>query len=144
MGNLGKQAQTMHTRKGMAVLLKPSATGSQSEHTFISLDMIIVTACLSVPLFDRISKIAGVNCVVQHRHAAMAHKVDLRDRSNINRMATASLHTKGSMLHRNATPISSFQAGRQSKHAYFTNSRCPPRSHIEKTICVLRIDICIR
>ena len=41
-------------------------------------------------------------------------------RSNMNRIATASLHTSGSML---------------------TNSRCPPRSHIEKVISVFRIEM---
>lgn len=38
----------------------------------------------------------------------------------MNRMATASLHTKGSM---------------------FTNSRCPPRSQIENVMVVLRTEI---
>jgi hypothetical protein len=50
----------------------------------------------------------------------MLFSVDLRVRSNMKRIATASLQTRGSML---------------------TNSRCPPRSHIEKVISVLRIEM---
>ena len=50
-------------------------------------------------------------------HSLTEFNVDFRDRSNMKRIATASLHTSGSM---------------------FTNSRCPPRSQIEKVIVVRR------
>lgn len=53
-------------------------------------------------------------------HSLIELRVLLRVRSNMNRMATASLHTRGSIL---------------------TNSRCPPRSQIEKVISVLRIEM---
>jgi hypothetical protein len=49
----------------------------------------------------------------------MLLSVDFRERSNMNSIATASLHTRGNML---------------------TNSRCPPRSQIENTICVFRME----
>lgn len=53
-------------------------------------------------------------------HSLMEFRVLFRVRSNMNKMATASLQTRGSML---------------------TNSRWPPRSQIEKVISVLRIDM---
>ncbi|EEQ36836.1 hypothetical protein CLUG_00959 [Clavispora lusitaniae ATCC 42720] len=51
-------------------------------------------------------------------HSFIELRVDFRVRSNINKMATASLETKGSML---------------------INSFWPPKSHIRKVIFVLRI-----
>jgi hypothetical protein len=53
-------------------------------------------------------------------HSLIEFKVDFLLRSNMNSMATASLHTSGNM---------------------FTNSRCPPRSQIEKVISVFRIEM---
>lgn len=53
-------------------------------------------------------------------HSFTELRVDLRDRSNMNKMATASLQTSGSM---------------------FTNSRCPPRSQMENVIVVRRTEI---
>ena len=53
-------------------------------------------------------------------HSLMEFRVLFRVRSNMKRMATASLQTRGSM---------------------FTNSRWPPRSQIEKVISVLRMDM---
>lgn len=53
-------------------------------------------------------------------HSFTEFKVDFLDKSNMNNMATASLHTSGSM---------------------FTNSRCPPRSQIENVIVVRRTEI---
>src|SRR6266700_3432507 len=53
-------------------------------------------------------------------HSFTELSVDLRDRSNMNKMATASLQTSGSM---------------------FTNSRCPPRSQMENVIVVRRTEI---
>lgn len=53
-------------------------------------------------------------------HSLTELSVDFRERSNMKRMATASLQTRGSML---------------------TNSRWPPRSHIENVMVVLRTDI---
>ena len=53
-------------------------------------------------------------------HSLMLFSVLLRVRSNMKRMATASLQTSGSML---------------------TNSRCPPRSQIEKVISVFRMEM---
>lgn len=53
-------------------------------------------------------------------HSLIEFKVLFLVRSNMNNMATASLHTRGSML---------------------TNSRWPPRSHMEKVISVFRIEI---
>ncbi|KAG5220292.1 hypothetical protein IMY05_C4628000900 [Salix suchowensis] len=52
-------------------------------------------------------------------HSLTEFSVDFRERSNMKRMATASLHTNGNML---------------------TNSRCPPRSHIENVMVVLRTE----
>lgn len=54
-------------------------------------------------------------------HSLIELSVLLRDRSNMKRMATASLQTSGSIE---------------------TNSRWPPRSQIENVISVLRIEIC--
>lgn len=53
-------------------------------------------------------------------HSFTEFSVDFRERSNMNRMATASLQTSGSML---------------------TNSRWPPKSHIENVMVVRRTDI---
>lgn len=53
-------------------------------------------------------------------HSLILLSVDFLVRSNMNRIATASLQTSGSM---------------------FTNSRWPPKSHIENVISVLRIEI---
>lgn len=53
-------------------------------------------------------------------HSLIELSVDLRERSNMNSSATASLHTSGSML---------------------TNSRWPPRSQIENVISVFRIEM---
>src|SRR5260221_136341 len=51
-------------------------------------------------------------------HSFTEFKVDLRVKSNMNKMATASLQTKGDM---------------------FTASLCPPTSQIENVIVVLRL-----
>jgi hypothetical protein len=53
-------------------------------------------------------------------HSFTEFNVDFRDKSNMKRIATASLHTRGSM---------------------FTNSLCPPRSHIENVMVVLLTDM---
>jgi len=53
-------------------------------------------------------------------HSFTEFKVDFRERSNINRIATASLHTRGSML---------------------TNSRWPPKSQMENVMVVRRTEI---
>ena len=53
-------------------------------------------------------------------HSFTELSVDFRDRSNMNKMATASLQTRGNI---------------------FTNSRWPPRSHIEKVMVVLRTEM---
>lgn len=53
-------------------------------------------------------------------HSLMEFKVLFLVRSNMKRMATASLQTSGSIL---------------------TNSLWPPKSHIEKVISVFRIEI---
>lgn len=53
-------------------------------------------------------------------HSLIELSVLFRVRSNMNKIATASLQTRGNML---------------------TNSRCPPRSQIEKVISVFRIEI---
>ena len=53
-------------------------------------------------------------------HSFTEFSVDFLDRSNMKRIATASLHTKGSM---------------------FTNSLCPPKSHIENVIVVRRTEM---
>jgi hypothetical protein len=53
-------------------------------------------------------------------HSFTEFSVDFRERSNMNRIATASLHTKGNI---------------------FTNSRCPPRSHIENVMVVRRTEM---
>ena len=53
-------------------------------------------------------------------HSLTELSVDFRERSNMNRIATASLQTSGSM---------------------FTNSRCPPRSQMENVMVVRRTEI---
>ncbi len=53
-------------------------------------------------------------------HSLIELSVLFRVKSNMNRMATASLHTNGSM---------------------FTNSRWPPKSQMENVISVLRIEM---
>jgi hypothetical protein len=53
-------------------------------------------------------------------HSLTEFNVLFLDKSNMNRIATASLHTNGSM---------------------FTNSRWPPKSHIEKVMVVRRTEI---
>jgi hypothetical protein len=53
-------------------------------------------------------------------HSFTEFSVDFRERSNMNRIATASLQTSGSML---------------------TNSRWPPKSHIENVMVVRRTEI---
>ena len=53
-------------------------------------------------------------------HSFIELSVDFLERSNMKRMATASLQTSGSM---------------------FTNSRWPPRSHIENVIVVRRTEM---
>jgi hypothetical protein len=53
-------------------------------------------------------------------HSFTEFSVDFRDRSNMNKMATASLQTRGNI---------------------FTNSRCPPKSHIENVMVVRRTEI---
>lgn len=53
-------------------------------------------------------------------HSFTELRVDFRERSNMKRMATASLQTRGSM---------------------FTNSLWPPKSHIENVIVVRRTEI---
>ena len=50
-------------------------------------------------------------------HSFTEFRVDFLDRSNMNRIATASLHTRGNI---------------------FTNSRCPPRSQRENVMDVRR------
>lgn len=53
-------------------------------------------------------------------HSFTEFSVDFRERSNMNRIATASLQTSGSIL---------------------TNSRWPPKSHIENVMVVRRTEI---
>jgi hypothetical protein len=53
-------------------------------------------------------------------HSLILLSVDFRERSNMNKIATASLQTSGNIL---------------------TNSRWPPRSHIENVISVFRMEI---
>jgi hypothetical protein len=53
-------------------------------------------------------------------HSLTEFNVLFRDKSNMNKIATASLHTSGNM---------------------FTNSRWPPKSHIENVMVVRRTEI---
>ena len=61
-----------------------------------------------------------LNPLAWRYHSFTEFRVDFRERSNMKRIATASLHTRGSI---------------------FTNSRWPPRSQIENVIVVRRTEI---
>ena len=58
---------------------------------------LVEASRLTIPLFDRIPESLRQYCNISMADS-LAHSVDLRDRSNMNRIATASLQTKGSML----------------------------------------------
>lgn len=71
-------------------------------------------------------------------HSLMLLRVDLRVRSNVKRMATASLHTRGNMLTNSFWPNSDDV---RRIHSFFRWwwVCLPPRSHMLKVISVFRI-----
>jgi hypothetical protein len=89
LGKLTRWSNFVPTKNGIAVYISLRSTG----HTLLN------------PLACRY-------------HSLMELRVDFRLKSNMNNIATASLHTRGNI---------------------FTNSRWPPKSHIENVISVFRI-----
>lgn len=73
-------------------------------------------------------------------HSFTEFNVDFLDRSNMNRMATASLQTSGNMLTNSRWPSFGILT-QQSRHLPDITRDKPPKSQIENVIVVRRTDI---
>lgn len=99
----------------------PQGTGSLSTPHNLSVICSSHFPPCPIPLVPRdLGNLTLLNPLAWRYHSLMLFSVLFLVKSNMNNIATASLHTRGNM---------------------FTNSRWPPRSQIEKVISVLRMEM---